>query len=67
MEEFVRLIEWGEDPRERSNYPGISGVQDLQGQLAFALEGVVDSAMPARWKAYKAVYLDLEKAVEATG
>jgi hypothetical protein len=67
MEEFVRLIERGEDPRERSNYPGISAVQDLQGQLALALEGVVDSVMPATWKAYKAAYLDLEKAVEATG
>ncbi|MDX1886534.1 hypothetical protein [Mycolicibacterium sp. 120270] len=66
IDEFSRLAERGEDPRDRSKY-AISGlVRDLEGHLARQLEIVVDRALPERWKAYKAAYVDLEKAAEAT-
>ncbi|MFV1364146.1 hypothetical protein AAHH97_11980 [Mycolicibacterium elephantis] len=66
IDEFSRLAERGEDPRERSNY-AISGlVRNLEAQLALPLEVVVDRVLPERWKAYKVAYLDLEKAAEAT-
>jgi len=66
IEKFVRLIELGADPHERSNYPEIAVVKDLKGQLAVALENVVDVVIPQRWATYMDAYLVLQKAAEAT-
>jgi hypothetical protein len=67
IDKFNRLIERGDDPHERSNYPEISAVRDLKRQLAVPLEQVIDDLLPERWKVYKAAYLDLEKAAETIG
>jgi hypothetical protein len=67
IEKFGSLIDRGQDPRLRSNYSGISGVVDLQGQLAVPLDKVVDLLLPQRWEAYMEAYEDLRNAALATG
>jgi hypothetical protein len=65
IEKFNRLIEWGEDPHLRSNYPAISGVVDLKGQLAVAIAKVLNTAMPKKWDEYLEAYQDLRHACVA--
>ncbi|MEE6191514.1 hypothetical protein [Mycolicibacterium sp. 120320] len=65
IDKFVALIEQGADPHERSNYTEIAAVTDLPGQLAVALQNVVDVVIPQRWAEYPDAYLELQKVVEA--
>jgi hypothetical protein len=62
---FNKLIEWGDDPHLRSNYDEISGVVDLKGQLANAIDYVLNTAMPKRWDEYFEAYVRLRNACVA--
>jgi len=62
IEMFAYLVESGEDPHLRSNYPGISAVNDLKGQLAVAIKFVLDEAIPMRWNTYMEAYSGLRTA-----
>lgn len=66
INKFCALIDRGEDPHLRENYPEIAVVQDLKGQLALPLEMVVD-LIPKRWTAYQEAYSELRNAALATG
>ncbi len=59
IDKFNRLIEQGADPHLRSNYPEISGVTDLNGQLAPAFDYMLDEAIPKKWDKYVNAYVDL--------
>jgi hypothetical protein len=65
IEKFNRLITWGEDPHLRSNYPAISAVEDLKGQLAVAIAKVLNTTMPKKWDEYLEAYQDLRHACVA--
>jgi hypothetical protein len=62
IETFNDLIDRGQDPHLRENYPGIAGVVDLQGQLAVPLAIVVDVRLPQKWAEYFEAYVDLRDA-----
>jgi hypothetical protein len=62
---FNFLIERGRDPHLRSNYEEIAAVTDLKGQLAYAIECVLNTAMPRKWAEYFEAYVDLRNACAA--
>jgi hypothetical protein len=62
IEKFNKLMEWGDDPHLRSNYEEISGVTDLKGQLAHAIDYVLNTAMPRRWEEYVEARVQLRNA-----
>jgi hypothetical protein len=49
IDKFNSLMEWGDDPHLRSNYSEIAAVKDLKGQLANAIDFVLNAAMPKKW------------------
>ena len=65
IERFSTLIERGDDPHLRSNYSEISGVVDLKGQLANAIDYVLNTAMPRKWEEYVKAYIKLRNACVA--
>lgn len=62
IEKFSKLLDRGEDPHLRSNYSEISVVNDLKGQLAVAIDFVLNTAIPKKWDEYVTAYDRLRNA-----
>jgi hypothetical protein len=65
INKFNTLMKWGDDPHLRSNYPEIAGVMDLKGQLASAIDYVLNTAIPKKWDEYVKAYIRLRNACVA--